>query len=164
MRERAAYWYRNVVEQELLQGRSIEGFAAAAVYVAARERHYPVTIDGLAEFCPGSAQDIRHHMSVLNSEFSVTIQPAEPKDFLPSIISKLPVAQTVEYRTNQLIESVMENGYHVGKHPAAIAATAVYAVANDGEEDIKQETVAAVADISKVTVSRHHQKISEILS
>lgn len=163
MRERAAYWYRKVVQEELLQGRSINGFAAASVYVAARERHYPITIDGLEEVCPVSAQDIRHHMSVLNNEFSVTIQPAEPQDFLPSIISKLPVGRSVEVQSKELLESVIEEGYHVGKHPAAIAATTVYAVLHQGEESLKQETIASVADVSKVTVSRHHQEISKLL-
>lgn len=163
MREQAAHWYRNVVRNNLLQGRSIEGFAAASVYVAARERSYPITIDGLAESCAVSAQDIRHQMSILHKECSVEIKPAKPGDFLAKIISGLPVERTFEYKVRQLLDSVTEDGYHIGKHPAAIAATAVYALATDSDINLNQETVADEADVSTVTISRHNQEIKQLL-
>ena len=163
MREQAAHWYRNVVDNELLQGRSIEGFAAASVYVSARERSYPITIDGLAENCPVSAQEIRHQVSILHEEFSVEIKPAKPDDFLASIISDLPVERTFEYKVRRLLESVTEDGYHIGKHPAAIAATAIYTLATASGIDLNQETVADTADVSTVTISRHNQEINQYL-
>lgn len=164
MREQAAHWYRNVVRNELLQGRSIEGFAAASVYVAARERSYPITIDGLAECCPISAQEIRHQMSILHKEFSVEIQPAKPGDFLASIISELPVERTFEYKVRKLLESVTEEGYHIGKHPAAIAATAIYTLSTATDIDLNQNTVAETAGVSTVTISRHNQEVKQFLN
>ena len=164
MREQAAHWYRNVVRNELLQGRSIESFAAASVYVAARERSYPITIDGLAECCPVSAQEIRHQMSILHKEFSVEIKPAKPEDFLASIISNLRVERTFEYKVRKLLESVTEDGYHIGKHPAAIAATTIYTVAAASEITLNQETVAKEAGVSTVTISRHNQEIKKFLN
>jgi transcription initiation factor TFIIB len=163
MREQAAHWYRNVVQNELLQGRSIEGFAAACVYVAARERSYPITIDGLAECCPVSAQEIRHQMSILHKEFSVEMKPAKPGDFLASIISELPVERTFEYKVRKLLESVTEDGYHIGKHPAAIAATAIYTLATATDIGLNQNTVAETAGVSTVTISRHNQEIKQFL-
>lgn len=163
MRERAAYLYRAAAREDLLTGRSIDGIAAACVYVAAREQRQPITVDYLAEFSPLAASKVRLHVQVVKSELPVSVPPAHPRDFLPLVASRLDLEPAVERRATEALERVTSEEVHVGKHPAAIAATVVYAVANDAGHDLTQETVATAADVSTVTISRRHQEIREIL-
>ena len=161
-RERAAYWYRKTAQERLLKGRSIEAFAAACVFIAARERQYPVTVDGLAEFSPVTSSKTRHHVRVLQSELDAPVAPAHPRDFLPLIVSRLGVGPAIERRAARYLEEVTADELHVGKHPAAVAATAIYAATTEAGTELTQEDIADAANVSTVTISRQYQAIREI--
>lgn len=163
IREQAAYRYRKTVQKGLLKGRSIEGFAAACVFLAARERRHPITLSQLALFSPISESKIRNHIGVLRIEFELSIPPARPQDFLPRVVSDLDFGADVERRAAAYLDRVTEEELHVGKHPAAVAATAVYAAATDLERPVCQQTAADAADASAVTISRRYQEIQELL-
>jgi len=162
-RERAAYWYRKAHEAQLLKGRSIGAFAAACVFAAARESHQPVTIDCIAKASPVEATKIRHHVQLLQCKLSVTLPPASPGEFLPAVVSTLSLDMAIERRAARYLERVTDEQLHVGKHPAAIAATAVYAAATEMDVDLTQETVASAADVSAVTISRRYQEVKEVV-
>ncbi|GAA0291691.1 hypothetical protein GCM10009066_02740 [Halarchaeum salinum] len=163
-RERAAYWFRKAAQERLLKGRSIEAFAAACVFLTARERQYPVTIDWLAECSPVESSKIRHHVRVLQSELDVSIPPAHPRDFLPMIVSHLSLEPAIERRAARYLEDVVADEMHVGKHPAAIAATVIYAAAADIDTELTQAEIADTADVSTVTISRQYQMVLECVS
>lgn len=162
IRERAAYWYRKTVQNGLLKGRSIEGFAAACVFLSARERRHPMTLSRLAPYSPLSESKIRNHVSILRIEFEPSIPPARPQDFLPRVVSELEFDPDVEHRAGGYLTRATDEELHIGKHPAAIAATAVYAAATDLDLPVNQQAVAEAADVSAVTISRHYQDIREL--
>ncbi|HEX7818066.1 MAG TPA: transcription initiation factor IIB, partial [Nitrososphaeraceae archaeon] len=47
--EKSAYYYRKILDQNLIKGRSIRGFVVACVYVSCREMNVPRTIEEIAE-------------------------------------------------------------------------------------------------------------------
>lgn len=162
IRERAAYWYRKTVKKGLLKGRSIEGFAAACVFISARERRHPMTLSRLAPYSPLSEAKIRNHVSVLRVEFEPSIPPARPQDFLPRVVSELEFGPDVERSASTYLDRAAEKELHVGKHPAAVAATAVYAAATHMDLPVNQQAVADAANVSAVTISRHYQDIQKL--
>lgn len=162
IRERAAYWYRKTVKKDLLKGRSIEGFAAACVFISARERRHPMTLNRLAPYSPLSETKIRNHVSVLRVELESSIPPARPQDFLPRVVSELEFGPDVERSAGTYLDRAAEKELHVGKHPAAVAATAVYAAATDIDLPVNQQAVADAANVSTVTISRHYQDIQKL--
>jgi transcription initiation factor TFIIB len=164
MRERAAYLYRRCAGNGLLVGRSIEAFAAAGVFIAARERHYPATVDRLAAHSPVSASSIRHHVHVVKEKLDVTAPPAHPRDFLALVASRLDVGPSVERSAAQYLERITAEEVHIGKHPAAVAATAVYVAANEAGDDLMQAAAANAGNVSVVTISRHTQDIQSIVA
>jgi transcription initiation factor TFIIB len=164
MRERAAYLYRRCAGNDLLVGRSIEAFAAAGVFIAARERHYPATIDRVAAHSPVSASTVRHHVHVVKAELDVTVPPAHPRDFLALVASRLDVGPSVERSAAQYLERVTAEEVHIGKHPAAVAATAVYVAANEAGHDLTQAATAHAGNVSKITISRHTQDIHSVVA
>ena len=162
IRERAAYWYRKTVQNGLLKGRSIEGFAAACVFLSARERRHPMTLSRLAPYSPLPESKIRNHVSILRIEFEPSIPPARPQDFLPRVVSELEFDPNVEHSASGYLTRAADEELHIGKHPAAIAATAVYAAAVDLGLPVNQQAVAEAADVSTVTISRHYQELREL--
>lgn len=163
IRERASYLYRKVAAEGLLKGRSIEALSAACVFLATREQRRPVTIDSIAEFSPVETATIRHHTHVIQSEFAVNIPPAHPRDFLPLVVSRLNIDVSIEHRAARYLEQVTVEEIHVGKHPAAIAATVVYAAVCDTGGEITQQEVADAADVAAVTISRQYQAVQAVV-
>ena len=47
--EKSAYYYRKILDQNLIKGRSIKGFVVACVYASCREMNVPRTIEEIAE-------------------------------------------------------------------------------------------------------------------
>ena len=163
-RERAAYWFRNVSKNHLLKGRSTEGFAAACVFVAARERRNPITIDQLAAFSLVTESKIRNHVRVLRAEFSIMLPPTHPRDFLPRLVSTLELGTDIERRAKRYLTRASEEGIHVGKHPVGVAAAAIYAAVTDLGHAHTQETIAKSAGVSAITISRRYQDFEGLLT
>lgn len=162
-RGRAAHLYRQAAQENLLKGRTIDGIAAACVYIAGRERGSPVTIARVSDVSPMDEGKIRHCTGILQSELSLSIPPARPREFLPMISSGLSLPEAVSKRGADILEKCTSEGLHVGKHPAAMAATAIYAAAVQRGVELSQQEAANAADVSSVTISRRYQDIQDIL-
>jgi transcription initiation factor TFIIB len=161
--EQARYRYTKVVKKDLLQGRSIDAFAAACILTTIREQQYPVTIGDLVDVSPISEDRIKTHRSVLHSEFAIEIQPPMPQHFLRYVISELPVDCSIECKARALLDSATEDGCHIGNHPAGFAAATVYALIANQEGDLNQSDIAEQAGVSIATISRNYQKISNYI-
>jgi transcription initiation factor TFIIB len=121
-----------------------------------------MTLSRLAPYSPLSESKIRKHVSILRVEFEPSIPPARPQDFLPRVVSELGFDPDVEHRASGYLTRATNEELHIGKHPAAVAATAVYAAATDLDLSVNQQAVAEAADVSTVTISRHYQDIRQL--
>lgn len=162
--ERAAYWFRTATSEGLLKGRSIEAMSAASIYIAARERELPITKAEIADQSPVSESRIRGHIGVLQAQLSVSIKPAMPQEFLPKLASMLSISTTHERRARELLEIASEANIHIGKHPAGVAGAAIYTVDTYNGDSLTQADVATAADVSSITISRHHQRLQNLQS
>lgn len=79
------------------------------------------------------------------------------------ISSGLSLPEAVSKQAADVLEKCTSEGLHVGKHPAAMAATAIYAAAVQRDVELSQQEAASAADVSSVTISRRYQDIQEIL-
>lgn len=162
-RNRAAYIYRESLQQDLLKGRSIDGIAAASLYIAIREQHWPVTLADVAASSPIDESEIRHYLGVLQVELGAGLEPPSPQDFLQRVVSNLSASMDVERRAGDILDQVVESELHVGKKPIAVAATAVYAAVVQMDGELSQSDIADVIDVSAVTISRRYQDIKSVL-
>jgi transcription initiation factor TFIIB len=159
--ERAAYWFRTAASKGLLNGRSIEAMSAACVYIAARERELPVTKTAVADRSPISEDRVRGHVGVLQAQLSVSIKPSNPQDFLPKLASELSISVAHERRAKELLEAAVTANIHIGKHPAGVAGAAIYTTATNTDTELTQNKVADAADVSPITICRHHQQLQK---
>lgn len=159
VRERAAKLFRDAVLDGLLQGRSIEAFAGAAIFVALREISYPITFGWLAEMTLANESEISDAYRQLLSTFELRVLPPEPEDFLPCIASRLDVCPKVERTAALILERAREAGLSNGKHPAGFAGAAIYIAVQQWNIELLQSDVANAADVSVVTISRRSTDI-----
>jgi transcription initiation factor TFIIB len=161
--EHAAHLYRRALSVGLVQGRSQESIAGAAVYVATRTYHNPVTLVEVAETSMVEKSTISGAYRILLQELDIGVKPPEPTEFLAKVATNAGLSYRVERRAGELLRRVVADGEHVGQNPAGVAAAALYAGAQALGKEVTQETLAEAAGVSIVTLSRQWQSFKPYL-
>jgi len=144
-RETAAHIYRKARRYNNNgRRRSTKALAGAAVYLACR-------IHGIVKLPidykeAGFDPDVFKIARELKRILGVKGKPVTPADYVPIICNRLGLPELVQ----QAIEIVTE--VSCGKHPAAVAATAVYVVAGRRGMRVSQKAVASATGITDATI------------
>lgn len=158
-RETAAVIYRQAVDEELLPGRSIEAMATASLYAAARQHGTPRTLDTFESVSRVEKQPIQRAYRYLSSELGLEIAPADPVQYLGQFASELEVSDEAERVARDILEAAKADGVHIGKSPAGLAASALYAAARLTNEHITQKTVDETIGVSEFTIRNRYQEL-----
>lgn len=161
IRETASVVYRRALKNDLLPGRSIEGMATASLYAATRLDGVARSIEEVVAVSRVDDMEIKRAYRYLSRELDLEIPPTNPIEYLSRFASELDCSDETERRARELIEIATEEGVHSGKHPAGIAASALYAAAQLLDEGTTQSAVSEVAGVSKVTIRNRYQEILE---
>jgi len=159
----AAVLFRKTANEGLLQGRSIEGTAAACVYIAARRNEQPLTFSWLADVSPVEESEISSTYRNLLSAFDLKMKTPVPGEFVDRIGSDAGLPISIRSRAQEILAAVTEAGEHIGQSPPGMAAAALYGAAMESEFDITQERIAEPAGVSVVTLSRQWQTIKSVI-
>ncbi len=162
VRESASVVYRRALAEDLLPGRSIEAMATAALNVAIRQASIPRSIDELATVSRVPRLEIARAYRYVVDELSLPVAPPDPLEYVPRYASKLEVGADTERRAHDLLANAIEEGLHAGKHPVGLAAAAIYAASRLTREELTQDEVSAVADVSNVTIRNRYQELLEL--
>lgn len=138
--------------------------SAASIYIAARERELPTTKTAVADQSPVPENRIRGHVGVLQAQLSVSIKPVMPQEFLPKLASMLSISIAHERRARELLEVASKANVHIGKHPVGVAGAAIYTVDARSGNSLTQANVAEAANVSSITICRHHQRLQSLQS
>jgi transcription initiation factor TFIIB len=162
VRETASVIYRRAVEAGLLPGRSIEGMATASLYGAARRQGSPRTLVECAAVSRVEKLPIQRAYRYLSRELGLAIEPADPLQYVPQVASALDIPEEAERVARDLLETGKRQGVHSGKHPAGLAAAAIYAAARLTNTEITQATVSHASNVSTVTIRNRYQELLEV--
>jgi len=161
IRDQSCSLFRSAQEEDLLRGRSIEGFASAAVYAACRVAGVSRTTSEILEVAKATAGEHRAAYDALNRELGLPVAAADPTEFVARFASELDLGQTTRRRARELAERAIEEGYANGRNPSGVAAGALYLAARQQGEAITQSAAAEVADVTAVTVRTAYQALRE---
>jgi transcription initiation factor TFIIB len=161
VRETAGVVYRRALDEGLLPGRSIEGVATAALYAATRVGGVARTVDEVTAVSRVDELRIMRAYRYLVRELALEIPPTDPMEYVGRVASNLDCSDETERRARELIETATAKGVHSGKHPAGIAASALYAAGLLCNERITQSAVSEAADISEVTIRSRYREVLE---
>lgn len=161
--EQSAHLFRRAADDGLLVGHSLEAMAAACVHLTARENHVPFPLDQVEENSPVEFQDIKSAVSKLLREYDLQVAPPLPTAFIARFASDAGMSTETRRRARRITEALVDDGAHVGQSPTGVAAAALYGAAKERGEDVTQETLASVAFVSVVTLSRQWQTVKAYL-
>jgi len=151
-KERACMLFKRAQEEDLLRGRSIEGFAAAALYAACRMGSFSRTRTEIVEVASASLVELRTAYSAMNRELGLPTGPIDPAEYLPRFASELDLPTDVEMRAREHLDELREGRHVDGRDPSGVAAGCLYAAAKEADRSLTQREAADVADVTPVTL------------
>lgn len=129
--ETAALLYRRARREDLLHGRSADGFATACLLVAVRQSsvRIPVSQRELLEVSRATDEQVRNARGALEVFLDVEVPPMDPIDFVPRLGSALSVPQRVERCAVALLDAYGRDpdGQSRGFSPRTLVAAAFHA-------------------------------------
>lgn len=154
-REEAAAFYRKAAEKGLVTGRSIQGVAAACVYLAAREASLPRRVEDIA-----AAFDMEDEMKMKELKRTIRLvsralglhKVTGPEEYLDKFHSDLGLPPQVLGEANELWDSVKVSLDWQGKKPSGVAGVLLYKAAQIRGSPRTQADVCKVAGVSEVTL------------
>lgn len=155
IQEQAAGFYRKAAELGLVTGRSIQGVAAACVYIAAREAGIPRRVEDIAE-----AFDMEEEMKMKELKRTIRLVARKlgahritgPEEYLDKFHSDLGLPPQVLGEANTLWDRVKGSLEWQGKKPSGVAGVLLYKSAQVRGSPRTQADVCAVSGVSEVTL------------
>ncbi|MFB6090027.1 MAG: transcription initiation factor IIB family protein [Halobellus sp.] len=161
IRDHACSLFRSAQSEDLLRGRSIEGFAAAAVYAACRIARVSRTVDEVADAAKATKGEQTTAYDAINRELGLPVGPIDPAEYLPRFASELDLVGDVERRAREYVEEAAERGISVGRNPSGVAAACLYTAGRDLSVGLTQREAADVAGVTPVTLRSTYQQLRE---
>lgn len=162
VREVASSTYRSMLDENMLQGRSIEGMSTAAIHIACRICNIPRTLNRIAEASRVEEREIASAYRYASAELGLELVPRSPERYVNMVSSGVGAPSAVRGLAREMVGNYVQAAAHSGKSPSGIAAAAVYA-AEDliGEEGLTQKDAADAGDVCEVTVRSRQKELLE---
>jgi len=161
VRDRSCVLFESAQDADLLQGRSIEGFAAAVVYATCRTASVSRTLPEITGAARATREELDAAYDALNRELGLPTGPIHPREYIPRFASKLDLPPGIERRARQLATEARERGIDNGRNPGGVAAACLYTAAQQAGDDLTQQEAADVADVTPVTLRTTYYELED---
>jgi transcription initiation factor TFIIB len=161
VRDQACALFDSAQGEGLLRGRTIEGFAAAAVYAVCRTNGLSRTVGEVEHVARADENELSAAYDAMNRELGLPTGPIDPRDYIPRYADALDLPSDVERRARQHVDTLEASNDIAGKNPSGIAAGCLYTAATDTEHSVTQARAADVADVTPVTLRSTHYALQD---
>ena len=162
--ETASVIYRQVVWKRLVRGRSIQGVAAASIYMACRQCNVIRSLEDVGEVANISKKESGKNYRFLLRKLETRVPPAEAKSYVSKFVNQLTLSGNVENLAMQILEQAMEMRLTSGRGPAGIAAAATYIASLLTDERRTQSEIARGAQVTEVTIRNRYKELTQKLA
>lgn len=162
-RDLARAFAHRAVEADLHERRSTESVVASAVYAACRREGAPRTLDETTAVAETDRTSIGRTYRLLVHELDLDIEPADPNEFVTRFAEPFSIDDPTERLAHEIVTETVEAGLTAGCAPAGVAAGALYLADCEQHQRLTQREVAAVADVSPITVRHRYTEQAQLL-
>ena len=152
IRDRACVLFESAQGEDLIRGRSLEGFAAAVVYATCRVGSVSRTLDEVLSVARAERGELKAAYDALNRELGLPVGPIDPREYLPRFASELDLPAEIERRARELAAEAKERNLANGRNPSGFAAACLYTAATELEHPLTQAEAADVGGVTPVTL------------
>ncbi len=162
VRELSASYYREVLDLNLIHGRSIDDMISACVYIACQKFHISRTYDEIAEVLGVKTKVLARNSRLIKSKLNIKFTPVSPSEYIPRYVSNLGLSPQVETKSLEIIHEIKDK--NISGKPSALAASAIYLACRILSEKVSQDKIAECTNVSPVTIRKRYQLINEVIN
>jgi transcription initiation factor TFIIB len=160
--EKSAYYYRKILDQNLIKGRSIKGFVVACVYVSCREMNVPRTIEEIAKISDTDKIFAGKCYRLLVRKLKVRLPSIDSTSHLGRIANNADISERTLRHAVQMMSQIKDDPISFGKDPCAIAVAVLYGACLDKGEKTSQSRISLAGNVSVVTLRKRFLDIKKI--
>lgn len=150
-------------DKGLMRGRDMSEMLAAMIYIIAREKGSPRTLDEISEVTGVGKRRIGKSYRYIGREMDMRVVPPQPEDHIQRFADKLNLSDETRDRAKVIIDQAKEKEILAGKAPTGIAASALYIASNIKGEKRTQKEVAEMLNVTEVTVRNRSKELVDEL-
>lgn len=162
--EKTAYIYRKALEMNLMQGRSISGVVAAALYAACREMETTRTLNDISDATNVKRNDVARCYRKLLREMDLKIPVVSPTKCLGRIASTCNLSEKVKRTALTILKKAEDLGISEGKDPMSMAGSALYLSSIINGENKRQKDIADASGMTEVTIRNRYRALQKDLN
>lgn len=160
VRDQACVLFESAQNEDLFPGRSLEGFAAAAVYAVCRTNGLARTTEEITAIAKADHGELQAAYDAMNRELGLKTGPIDPVDYLPRFATELDLGPETEADAKRLLEST-DAATIGGRNPCGVAAAALYVVTDVENGGPTQARAAELAGVTPVTLRSAARVLAE---
>jgi transcription initiation factor TFIIB len=160
--EKSAYYYRKILDQNLIKGRSIKGFVVACVYVSCREMNVPRTIEEIAEISNADKIFAGKCYRLLVRKLKIRLPSIDSTSHLARIANNAGISEKALRHAVQMMSIIKDDPISFGKDPCAIAVAVLYGACLEKGEKTSQSRISLAGNVSVVTLRKRFLDIKKI--
>ena len=160
IRDRSCVLFESGQDADLLPGRSIEGFAAAAVYATCRADGLSRTVGEVVAHAKATRAELRAAYDALNRELGLPTGPIDPGEYLARFASDLDLPQAVEREARERLDD-LDPAFVTGRNPGGVAAACLYTAARERSYPLTQAEAADAGGVTPVTLRATYVELRE---
>jgi transcription initiation factor TFIIB len=163
VRDMTSSLYRKALRRDLLRGRTISDFVAAAIYASCRLLKIPRSLSEVSEASGRSVKDVSRTYRLLVKEFGLRMPVDDPMKFIPKIASSLHISLDSDKKAIEILQEASKQRIVVGKDPRSLAASALYIACKSNGEKITQKRIANAVGVSTVSMRNRLRELEVLL-
>jgi len=161
--ETASVIYRRVVRERLIRGRSIQGVAAATIYMACRQCAVVRSLEEVAEAAHITKKEGGRNYRFLLRRLETRIPQVDHQNYISKFVSQLTLSGETENIAKMILDQAMDMKLTSGRGPAGIAAAATYIASTITDERRTQGAIAKGAHVTEVTIRNRYKELTQKL-
>ncbi|WP_020222911.1 transcription initiation factor IIB, partial [Halarchaeum acidiphilum] len=110
VRDQACTLFDSAQSEGLLRGRSLEGFAAAAVYAVCRTNGVARTVAEIVAVARADENELHAAYTAMNRELGLPTGPIDAREYIPRFATELDLPRAVERRATAIAADAAKSG------------------------------------------------------
>ena len=162
--ETASVLYRRIVRKRLIRGRSIQGVAAASIYMACRQCKIIRTLEEVSKSAHISKKEGGRNYRFLLRKLDTRVPPVDPQSYVSKFVNQLTLSGDTESIAMKILDKAVEMRLTSGRGPAGIAAAVTYIASLLTDERRTQGEIAKGAHVTEVTIRNRYKELTQKLN
>ena len=164
VRQEAANVYKKTLEAGLIRGRSIQGAAAASLYIACQLCGVPRTLDEVAQKLRLGRKEIGRTVRIIKRELKMKPMTTKPEQYIDRFCSDLQLRQEAVALCHEWMKEIKRLELDSGRGPVGIAASLIYMASIVSGQNRTQREIADVTNVTEVTIRNRYKELCAALN